>query len=250
MADEQPIEVAIWSDVVCPFCNVARERAEWLRERGHDGGHWLPYDLHPEYPDEGIPRDDLMRRYPAAMHETVRRINEEAGLAYNPHPERVPRTRRALELIEWARGHGWKLTTPCTTRIMDAYWTEGRDIMDWDVLARVRRRRRARPRGGAGRGGVGRVRARGGRLDGHGAAPRHPRGAGVRVRRAPAGERRAAARGVRGGDREGRPRCAPRRPPPRADRARSRVGGGGVRWRGHHRSRTRHGAGGAGCRPT
>lgn len=134
MSEEQPIEVAVWSDVVCPFCNVARERAEWLRERGMTVV-FLPYDLHPEYPDEGIARDDLMRRYPAAMHDTVKRLNEEAGLAYNPNPDRVPRTRRALELIEWARGHGLDAHDALHTRIMDAYWTEGRDIMDWDVLS-------------------------------------------------------------------------------------------------------------------
>jgi predicted DsbA family dithiol-disulfide isomerase len=95
---------------------------------------FLPYDLHPEYPDEGIPRDDLMRRYPAAMHDTVKRLNEEAGLSYNPHPDRVPRTRRALELIEWARSHGLEKHEALHERVMDAYWTEGRDIMDWDVL--------------------------------------------------------------------------------------------------------------------
>jgi predicted DsbA family dithiol-disulfide isomerase len=133
MGQEQPIEVAVWSDVVCPFCNVARERAEWLRERGLTVV-FLPFDLHPEYPDEGIPRDDLMRRYPAAMHDTVKRLNEEAGLAYNPHPDRVPRTRRALELIEWSRSHGLDTHQELHDRVMDAYWTEGRDIMDWDVL--------------------------------------------------------------------------------------------------------------------
>ncbi len=127
------MEVAIWSDVVCPFCNVARERAAWLRERGHTVV-FLPFDLHPEYPDVGIPRDELMRRYPAAMHDTVRRLNEEAGLAYNPNPDRVPRTRRALELLEWARGRGLDAHDRLHERVMDAYWTEGRDIMDWEVL--------------------------------------------------------------------------------------------------------------------
>ena len=131
MGEEQPIEVAVWSDVVCPFCNVARERAQWLRERGLTVV-FLPYDLHPEYPDEGIPREELMRRYPDAMHDTVKRLNEEAGLAYNPHPDRVPRTRRALELIEWARTHGKH--EELHERVMDAYWTEGRDITGWDVL--------------------------------------------------------------------------------------------------------------------
>jgi predicted DsbA family dithiol-disulfide isomerase len=131
VSGDAPIEVAIWSDVVCPFCNVARERADWLQERGLEV-HWLPYDLHPEYPDEGIPREELIRRYPDAMHDAVRRLSEEAGLAYNPHPDRVPRTRRALELIEWARTHS--AHDALHARIMDAYWTEGRDIMDWDVL--------------------------------------------------------------------------------------------------------------------
>jgi len=132
MAEQQPIEVAIWSDVVCPFCNVARERAEWLRREAGATVTWLPYDLHPEYPAEGIARADLMRRYPANLHDAVRRLNEEAGLVYNPHPERVPRTRRALELIEWARGHGKH--DELHERVMDAYWTEGRDITGWDVL--------------------------------------------------------------------------------------------------------------------
>ena len=131
MAEDQPIEVAIWSDVVCPFCNVARERAEYLRRAGATVT-WLPYDLHPEYPDEGLPREDLMRRYPPTMHDGVRRMNEEAGLVYNPHPERVPRTRRALEVIEWARAHG--RGEALHERIMDAYWIEGRDITAWDEL--------------------------------------------------------------------------------------------------------------------
>lgn len=128
---EQPIEVVIWSDVVCPFCNVARERADWLREAGAEVT-WLPYDLHPEYPAEGIARAELMARYPANLHEAVRHLNEEAGLVYNPNPDRVPRTRRALELIEWARTHGKH--DEMHTRVMDAYWTEGKDITGWDVL--------------------------------------------------------------------------------------------------------------------
>ena len=131
MAEQQPIEVVIWSDVVCPFCNVARERADWLREAGAEVT-WLPYDLHPEYPADGLDRAELMARYPANLHEAVRHLNEEAGLTYNPHPERVPRTRRALELIEWARTHGKH--EEMHTRVMDAYWTEGQDITGWDVL--------------------------------------------------------------------------------------------------------------------
>ena len=129
----RPIDVMIWSDFVCPFCNVARERAAFLREEAGARIDWLPFDLHPEYPPEGIPRAELVRRYGASFSNSVRRMNEEAGLVYNPHPERVPNTRRALELGEWARARG--AYDAVHERIMNAYWTEGRDITGWDVLA-------------------------------------------------------------------------------------------------------------------
>jgi predicted DsbA family dithiol-disulfide isomerase len=132
MAADETMTVTIWSDVVCPFCNVARERARWLADRGLRI-EWLPFDLHPEYPPEGIAREDLMRRYPASMHEAVRGMHEDAQMVYNPNPDVVPNTRRALELIEWARGQG--AHEALHQRVMDAYWSEGRDITGWDVLA-------------------------------------------------------------------------------------------------------------------
>ena len=134
MADA-PFGVMIWSDFVCPFCNVARERAEFLRREAGARVEWLPFDLHPEYPPEGIPRAELVRRYGDHFTDSVRRMNEEAGLVYNPHPERVPNTRRALELAEWARARG--SYDELHERIMDAYWREGRDITGWDVLAPI-----------------------------------------------------------------------------------------------------------------
>jgi predicted DsbA family dithiol-disulfide isomerase len=132
---EAPMGVMIWSDFVCPFCNVARERAEFLRREAGARVEWLPFDLHPEYPPEGIPRAELARRYGDHFSDSVRRMNEEAGLVYNPHPERVPNSRRALELAEWARARG--SYDDLHERIMDAHWSEGRDITGWDVLAPI-----------------------------------------------------------------------------------------------------------------
>lgn len=56
---------------------------------------------------------------------------EAAGLAYAP-PERVPRSRRALEVTELARELG--LHPEVHDRLMHAYWSEGADIGDDDVL--------------------------------------------------------------------------------------------------------------------
>jgi predicted DsbA family dithiol-disulfide isomerase len=133
VADDTPMNVMIWSDVACPFCNIARERADWLARNADVVVEWLPFHLHPEYPEEGISRQELMGRLPDGALGVAQRMNEEAGLAYNPHPERIPNTRRALELIEWARAQG--AHEAMHERVMDAYWSEGRDIGDWDVLA-------------------------------------------------------------------------------------------------------------------
>lgn len=95
---------------------------------------WLPFDLHPEYPPEGIPRADLLRRYGPAMTDAVRRLADEAGVPYNPHPDVVPNSRKALELTEWARAAGPEAFEALHERIMDAYWSEARDIGRWDVL--------------------------------------------------------------------------------------------------------------------
>lgn len=93
---------------------------------------WQPFDLHPEYPPEGIPRADLVARYGPAMHENVRRFFAERGLDYNPHPEVVPNSRAALRLTELARDLG--LHDALHDRLMEAYWSEARDIGDHDVL--------------------------------------------------------------------------------------------------------------------
>ena len=114
---------------------MALERAAWL-EREHGAQvDWLPFDLHPEYPPEGIPREELHRRYPEDVHERTRRMVEDAGLTYNPPPDLVPNSRKALEVTELARDKG--LHEPVHTRLMHAYWEEGQNIGDEEVLLRL-----------------------------------------------------------------------------------------------------------------
>jgi predicted DsbA family dithiol-disulfide isomerase len=93
---------------------------------------WLPYDLHPEYPPEGIPRQQLIDRYGEAMHDRLRTQFEAQGLTYNPPPDVVPNTRDAQRLTELARERG--LGQQMHDRLMDAYWAEARNIGDRDEL--------------------------------------------------------------------------------------------------------------------
>lgn len=87
---------------------------------------WLPFDLHPEYPSEGIPRAELHARYGDAFHERLKESFAASGLVYNPPVEVVPNTMRALRVSELARERG--LHRQVHDRLMRAYWEEGRNI--------------------------------------------------------------------------------------------------------------------------
>ena len=93
---------------------------------------WLPFDLHPEYPREGLPREQLLARYGRSMAERMAAFFAARGLAYNPHPDVVPNSRRALQLTEVARDLGRHAEVH--DRLMDAYWAEAQDIGDVGVL--------------------------------------------------------------------------------------------------------------------
>jgi predicted DsbA family dithiol-disulfide isomerase len=95
--------------------------------------NWLPFDLHPEYPAEGIPREQLLARYGGdAMTERMTRFFAERGLEYNPNPDVVPNSMNALRLTELARDLGRH--TDLHDRLMEAYWAEAKNIGDLGVL--------------------------------------------------------------------------------------------------------------------
>jgi predicted DsbA family dithiol-disulfide isomerase len=85
--------------------------------------NWAPFDLHPEYPPEGVPR-------PPSTGEMEARFAEH-GLVYNPPPIRA-NSMNALRLAEHARAQG--LFDQIHARLFDAYWAEAQNIGDSDVL--------------------------------------------------------------------------------------------------------------------
>jgi predicted DsbA family dithiol-disulfide isomerase len=97
---------------------------------------WLPFDLHPEYPPQGIPLAALHRRYGIGVGEgdPLRTRFVAAGLEYN-RPETVPNTRLALRLSELARERG--VHEAFHDRLMDAYWAEAVNIGSPDELRRL-----------------------------------------------------------------------------------------------------------------
>ncbi len=95
-----------------------------MKERFDATVEWLPFDLHPEYPPKGVPRN------PERAARTAQ-FFEPHGLVYNPPPV-APRSLDALRLTEHARAQG--VHEAFFDRLMDAYWAEAQDIGDPDVL--------------------------------------------------------------------------------------------------------------------
>jgi predicted DsbA family dithiol-disulfide isomerase len=94
-----------------------------MKERFGAEVTWAPFDLHPEYPPEGVPRPPSTGQMEATF--------EANGLVYNPPPIRA-NSMKALRLAEHARGQ--ELFDAMHARLFDAYWAEAQNIGDDDVL--------------------------------------------------------------------------------------------------------------------
>jgi predicted DsbA family dithiol-disulfide isomerase len=109
----------------------------WLERQFGARLSWLPFDLHPEYPPDGIPRAELVARYGEGYDQRTREMFAAEDLVYAPPPDVVPNTRLALELGEGARAEG--VHRAYHDRVMDAYWAEGVDLSQPAALEQLAR---------------------------------------------------------------------------------------------------------------
>jgi predicted DsbA family dithiol-disulfide isomerase len=145
--DESPAgqRIDIVSDAICPWCYIGKrqlERAlETLAQEGlHFLVHWNPFQLNPDMPKEGRDRA-AYRAQKFGDPERVRQMDERVtgaaanvGLAFRLDLiRRTPNTLDAHRLIWLAGREG--MQDPVMEAVFVAYFTQGRDIGDRDVLA-------------------------------------------------------------------------------------------------------------------
>jgi predicted DsbA family dithiol-disulfide isomerase len=95
----------------------------------------VPFELHPEIPKEGRPRDEVLPRVDRQqVREGLARMAKEVGLELKTH-ERLINSRPALQAAEFARAQG--RFQPMHRELFKAYWDEGRDVSDLGVLKEV-----------------------------------------------------------------------------------------------------------------
>ena len=145
--DESPtgLRIDIVSDAVCPWCYIGKRQLEraltTLAQEGlHFSVHWNPFQLNPDMPKEGRDRA-AYRAQKFGSPERVREMDERVtGAAANvglPFRldliQRTPNTLDAHRLIWLAGREG--MQDAVMEAVFIAYFTQGRDIGDHDVLA-------------------------------------------------------------------------------------------------------------------
>jgi len=139
------VVIDVISDVVCPWCYLGKRRLESalkLRSDIETEIHWRPYLLNPQVPREGMARVDYLSRKFGSderfrpAHERLTRLGKEEGVEF--HFERIvrqPNTLDAHRVIGWAEEAG--KAAPVVENIMRAFFTEGKDLTDNEVLVEV-----------------------------------------------------------------------------------------------------------------
>ena len=135
----------VYSDVICPWCYIGKRRLDKVMETSAGDGvemHWRAFQLYPMIPAEGVDRDAYMkarfgdRARPARIYEQIVREGESEGIEFRfERIKRMPNTLDAHRLVSMADEHGAQ--NRLLEALFSAYFCEGEDIGDPDVLANI-----------------------------------------------------------------------------------------------------------------
>lgn len=141
-----PLVIDVFADPICPWCWIGKRRLEAALASRPDVEatvRWAPYQLDPSIPPEGRDRADyLMGKFKdeeriREMHERLAAIGRDEGIAFLfSEITRSPNTLDAHRAIRWAAEEGPAAQGALIERLFEAYFTEGEDISDPDVIGR------------------------------------------------------------------------------------------------------------------
>jgi predicted DsbA family dithiol-disulfide isomerase len=143
---KKTLKIEIASDVICPWCYIGKRRLEKALERlaGEVEARieWLPFQLNPDMPAEGVERAEYRRAKFGSVEKgralDARVAAEGAGEGIRfafERMQRTPNTRAAHQLIDLAQKQG--RGGPVVDALFRAYFEDARDIGDARVLAEI-----------------------------------------------------------------------------------------------------------------
>ncbi|WP_336491229.1 DsbA family oxidoreductase [Methylobacterium nigriterrae] len=139
------LTISVFSDVICPWCYLGKRRLERALDQLGLGEsttvEWLPFELNPDMPAEGIERFIYRARKfgaerSADLDAQMTELGRAEGIAFAfDRMPRTPNTRKAHMLIAAARQQG--RGDALVEALFRAYFEEGRDVGEEKVLLDV-----------------------------------------------------------------------------------------------------------------
>lgn len=139
------VKLDIISDPICPWCFIGKtylDRALAARPDHPFVIEWHPFQLNPEMPAGGMDRRAYLehkfggREGAVKVYGQIAQTAEAAGLEIDFGAiKRTPNTIDAHRLIHWAGIEGRQ--TPVVSKLFEAYFQQGRDIGDREVLSDI-----------------------------------------------------------------------------------------------------------------
>jgi predicted DsbA family dithiol-disulfide isomerase len=139
------ITVEIWSDVVCPWCYIGKRRFEQALAEFEPAVEivWRSFQLDPDAPahddraliESFAARKGLSESQVRSMFAQVTDVAVGDGLEYDFDRVRAANTFDAHRLLHFAAAHGRQ--GELKERLLRAYFTEGEQVGDPEVLARL-----------------------------------------------------------------------------------------------------------------
>jgi predicted DsbA family dithiol-disulfide isomerase len=141
------MKVEIWSDVVCPFCYMGKQKFEIALEQFEHKDEvevlWHSFQLNPEFKagTAGDIHDYLAAKYGRTrewakeMNDSVAAMAQEVGLHYDFDKAVPVNTFDTHRLIHLAGEHG--LQAMAEERFFAAYFTEGKNLSDPGTLVEL-----------------------------------------------------------------------------------------------------------------
>ena len=138
------LTVDVISDVICPWCYIGKRRLEKaIAAQQHEVRvRWLPFQLNPTMPKEGISRRDYRTKKFGSWERSqeldakVVAVGKEEGIQFAfDQIERTPNTLDAHRLIWLADKEG--VQDAVVEALFRAYFTEGKNISNRQALIDV-----------------------------------------------------------------------------------------------------------------
>jgi predicted DsbA family dithiol-disulfide isomerase len=128
------LKLTMFSDFICPFCYIGFEVVRKLKPEFDIELDWRGYQIHPEWPAEGMPASEyraMDARTRQQVWERIQTLANDAGFSMKP-PELLMNSRLSLEAAEFAKQAG--AGEAFEERVYRAYFQEGLNIGDRGVL--------------------------------------------------------------------------------------------------------------------